>query len=240
MKSIEEENHYDSFAGFYDDIMLAGYYDYDEQIQQLCRLIPRGSRVLELGVGTGLLAEKLVDFGYEVAGVDHTAEMIELARERLGPSADLFRADVRKMNLPRKYECAISNGGVWYGVSDKDTGTYKYCGHLNQIEDIRTSIQQVCDALTPNARVILSIQDFHKNLSLNLPDGGKYTQEIERLCGDTIRKKYVKTTDLGQQTETLNLTYIDKDVFEQEFQKYGFSVQKFETESKYITFKRNS
>ena len=240
MAAGQEENHYTSFAEFYDDIMLAGYYDYDQQIADLSTIIPAGCNILEIGVGTGLLAEKLVEQGYKVAGIDHTAEMIELAQKRLGNSVDLYTADVTRMQLPGSYDCVISNGGVWYGVVDQETGEYRYCGHLTNPEDIAASIKAVCDHLGPNGRLVLSTQDIHRNRSLDLPGGGKYTQVITSVGGNTIQKDYIKTTAAGEQTETLFLTYIDRDVFEGEMAKHGFTIQPVTPETKYIVFERTA
>ena len=43
--------------------------------------MPPGSRVVDLGCGNGALTEQLAARGYDVAGVDASAEMLELARE---------------------------------------------------------------------------------------------------------------------------------------------------------------
>ena len=45
-----------------------------------------GSRrkVLELGIGTGLLAEKLIEMGLDISGFDFSTSMLEIAVKRLG------------------------------------------------------------------------------------------------------------------------------------------------------------
>ena len=43
-----------------------------------------GSRVLELGVGTGLVALPLTELGHTVLGIDLSPKMIEHARDRIG------------------------------------------------------------------------------------------------------------------------------------------------------------
>jgi SAM-dependent methyltransferase len=66
-----------------------------------------GGPILELGVGTGRLAEPLVRAGYDVTGVDLDPGMLERARRRLaaadGRSAgrvDLVEADLLTLDLP--------------------------------------------------------------------------------------------------------------------------------------------
>ncbi|GAA3681708.1 class I SAM-dependent methyltransferase [Nocardioides ginsengisoli] len=53
-----------------------------------------GRRVLDAGCGSGPLMAALRDRGAAVTGVDASAAMVELARARLGPDADLRVADL--------------------------------------------------------------------------------------------------------------------------------------------------
>lgn len=48
----------------------------------LSRAIPAGARVLELGCGTGLYSQWLIDRGCSVVGLDLSAKMIEKARQK--------------------------------------------------------------------------------------------------------------------------------------------------------------
>ena len=72
-------------------------------------------KILELGVGTGLLAEKLKALAPEAefTGVDITTPMLEIARKRLGEWGKLVEADVCDMNLQETFDIAVSSGGVW-------------------------------------------------------------------------------------------------------------------------------
>ena len=50
----------------------------------------RNQRVLEIGCGTGIFQQILFDDGFDVAGIDRSPAMIEGARARLGPGAELY------------------------------------------------------------------------------------------------------------------------------------------------------
>jgi len=50
----------------------------------------RNQRLLEIGCGTGLFQQLLDDDGFTVAGLDKSPAMIEGARKRLGPAAELY------------------------------------------------------------------------------------------------------------------------------------------------------
>jgi SAM-dependent methyltransferase len=53
-----------------------------------------GRRVLEVGCGTGPLTQWLVDHGAEVVACDVSTAMLEIARSRIGNSADLHHHDL--------------------------------------------------------------------------------------------------------------------------------------------------
>ncbi|MFI1398693.1 class I SAM-dependent DNA methyltransferase [Streptomyces sp. NPDC020681] len=60
----------------------------------LAETLDRGSRVLDLGCGTGLpTARQLSDAGFEVTGVDLSGEMVRLAREYV-PKATFHQIDI--------------------------------------------------------------------------------------------------------------------------------------------------
>lgn len=65
----------------------------------LVERLPRdGGHVLDVATGTGLVAAELLRRGFEVTGVDQSAEMLARARERFGPRIALVEASAE--NLP--------------------------------------------------------------------------------------------------------------------------------------------
>jgi SAM-dependent methyltransferase len=232
------DNQYTDFSLFYDDIMLGGYYDYVEQAATLQKLISKDEKILELGVGTGLLVEKLVACDYDVTGIDHTPAMLEIAKTRLGDAVPLHDVDVRTMKLGQKFDCAVSNGGVWYCVFDEEQGTYRFCGHLIRSDDISSSLKSVSDHLNTRSKLILSIQPTHKSYSVQLADGSEYRQIISKIEKDVIKKEYLHTINGETHKEELFLRYIDRDIFEAELKHHGFCIQNEKQNSKYMVFSR--
>jgi ubiquinone/menaquinone biosynthesis C-methylase UbiE len=55
----------------------------------------RGTRVLDIGCGTGAQLERYVAAGCDVVGIDISPAMLARARQRLGPAADLRLADAQ-------------------------------------------------------------------------------------------------------------------------------------------------
>ena len=54
--------------------------------------LPRGGRVLDVATGTGLVAAELIRRGFEVTGVDQSAEMLDVARRRFDDKVELVEA----------------------------------------------------------------------------------------------------------------------------------------------------
>jgi ubiquinone/menaquinone biosynthesis C-methylase UbiE len=89
-------NDYDSFAEAYsaenEASFINGYYT-RPAIVELAGDVA-GRRILDAGCGSGPIAAVLRDRGAVVTGFDSSARMLEVARRRLGPDADLHLADL--------------------------------------------------------------------------------------------------------------------------------------------------
>jgi 2-polyprenyl-3-methyl-5-hydroxy-6-metoxy-1,4-benzoquinol methylase len=82
---------YDAFAEAYEAHATAAPYNALYDRPAMLELIGdvHGLRVLDAACGPGLYAEELVRRGADVVGCDGSAQMIELARRRVGPQVDL-------------------------------------------------------------------------------------------------------------------------------------------------------
>lgn len=101
----------------------------------LQRLSPR-AWILDVCCGTGQLACVLCERGFQVAGLDGSAEMLRFAGEN-APSADFIVADARCFRLPRNFDAAIS--------------THDSMNHMLTLEDLEAAFAHVCSALQPGA-----------------------------------------------------------------------------------------
>jgi ubiquinone/menaquinone biosynthesis C-methylase UbiE len=114
-------NSYTGLAAHYDLIMTSGYYDYDDYARTILDLIGDRRQILEVGVGTGLVCERLLDTGppdLMLTGIDHTDSMITQARARLGSRAACIQQDILHMAFPPAFDAAFSVGGVWFYIHD--------------------------------------------------------------------------------------------------------------------------
>jgi len=99
-----------------------------------------GLRVLDAGCGSGTHATALVARGAVVTGIDKSPGMLALARKRLGPTAELFAADLAQP-LP-----------FGDGAFDRILSSLS----LHYIEDWRVPQSEFRRVLVPGGRLVLS------------------------------------------------------------------------------------
>jgi trans-aconitate methyltransferase len=67
-----------------------------------------GDRILDLGCGTGYLADKIASQGVEVVGIDYAATMIEQARSNY-PHLHFAVVDARELQYKEEFDAVFSN-----------------------------------------------------------------------------------------------------------------------------------
>lgn len=234
-------NTYSGITECYDLLMRAGYYDHRAMAKAADAAIGERSSVLELGVGTGLFAQRLVELrpDCEITGVDFTAAMLDLAKQRVGSHAELVQADVTDMDLGRTFDAAISSGGVWVVIRDDDEfmlGTHLF-DHDQEVRGLRN----VADHLEPDGLLLLSIQDMHDDFDQDLDDDIVYSQRVIDAGGDddrfVIEKHYLFSR--GAEViarETLELGFYRRSAMDRIFDEAGFTFRGIESEKCFFVF----
>ena len=100
---------YDLIAPFYD--IEHAHYDEDVDLYRDFAVVCNGP-VLELACGSGRLLLPLAEEGYEVTGVDTSATMLDLARQRLAYAGvesrcKLVQQDICSLQLEQKFRLAF-------------------------------------------------------------------------------------------------------------------------------------
>jgi SAM-dependent methyltransferase len=96
---------YTDDAELYD---IAFGWDVEEEVDWLYDRLGRPRSLFEPGCGSGRMLESFARRGVEVAGIDLSPRMIELARERLGDRGEVSVADMTDFGLGRTFDSAIS------------------------------------------------------------------------------------------------------------------------------------
>jgi ubiquinone/menaquinone biosynthesis C-methylase UbiE len=82
----------DAYASLVDTKPHNAYYERPATLSLLPKV--KGKNVLDAGCGPGVYSEWLIDRGAQVVAIDASARMIELAKQRLKRSNDIFQADL--------------------------------------------------------------------------------------------------------------------------------------------------
>lgn len=121
---------FDAYARYYD--LLYSDKDYAAEVAYVASHVhehsPKAKRVLELGCGTGAHAEHLARMGYQVHGVDLSAQMIDRAATRKASlPAEVARllsfehGDAREVRTGERYDVVVSLFHVMsYQVANTD------------------------------------------------------------------------------------------------------------------------
>ncbi|MEH1838585.1 MAG: class I SAM-dependent methyltransferase [Nostoc sp.] len=178
-------------ANYYDLLFQYICTDYhDEVVKSLFPIIRDSNNILEIGVGTGLVAEGVLKLkpNCNLTGIDISKQMLDLAKKRLGNKIKLVESDVLDMQLEESFDLAYSNSGVWYFLdtnTDNDIDNeYLLCSHINSIENNVIALRRVAEHLKMNGLLVLSSQGMH-------------TDNVDKLPGDIIYQVKVSKTDTG-------------------------------------------
>ncbi|WP_017186249.1 class I SAM-dependent methyltransferase [Alkalibacillus haloalkaliphilus] len=155
---ISEENNAYPFAGYKEILNTI----YNEVMSQ------KESKVLDIGLGTGVLASKLYDHGHQIDGIDFSSKMIEIAKGKM-PDANLVEWDISN-GLPsevmgNKYDFIIST----------------YTLHHLSYQDKVSFIKQLESILKENGKVLIGDISFETHAALDscYEDNKDYWDEDE-------------------------------------------------------------
>ncbi|MBN8866984.1 MAG: class I SAM-dependent methyltransferase [Solirubrobacterales bacterium] len=116
IKSISDESAvtYDLMAGHYDG--FTGHHDYEVWLGALLPALEArglsGNRLLDAGCGTGKSSIPMLERGWDVTACDHSAEMLERLREKVGGRIRTEHTDLRVMPVLGEYDLILCLGDV--------------------------------------------------------------------------------------------------------------------------------
>jgi SAM-dependent methyltransferase len=174
-------NDYDSFAAVYsaeNEVNLANAY-YERPATLGLAGDVAGRRILDAGCGSGPLFAALRDRGAIMSGFDASAGMLDLARQRLGPDADLQVAD---LGSPLPYP-----DGAFDDVAASLV--------LHYLEDWTAPLAELHRVLKPGGRLIASVMHPILGHALVRPDANyfathQWSEGVTTATGETFTLEY--------------------------------------------------
>ncbi|BBD60563.1 type 12 methyltransferase [Nostoc sp. HK-01] len=134
---------YDSLASMYDDQGTQRHDIVVEQLEQLVlQHLPKPARILDICCGTGQIAQRLLQKGYQVTGIDSSEEMLRYARKN-APHAEFILEDARFFQFT----------SIFHAVISTDVGL----NLINTLEELQSVFQNVYQALRENGIFIFDL-----------------------------------------------------------------------------------
>jgi ubiquinone/menaquinone biosynthesis C-methylase UbiE len=139
------------------------------------RLKENSGRTFEAMVGSGRVIIPLLEAGFNVDGMDYSADMLASCQKRIdekGLSANLYQSDLQNLKLPQKYENIIIPGGSFLLIEKR--------------EQSRQALEQMYENLEDSGRLILDVflptDNFEagkvlRTLTVDCPNGDIITME---------------------------------------------------------------
>ncbi len=175
-------NGYGAFAAFYDalteDVDYAAWADY--LLAAFSRHGGRVQSVLDLCCGSGSLSLELAGRGCEVIGVDSSADMLAVAREKAADEeADILFLcqDARQLDL--------------YGTVDGAVCMLDSLSHILHTEDLREIFRRLGLFIAPDGLLIFDVNTPYKHAHV-LGDNAFVFEREEFVC--TWRNRYLPAT----------------------------------------------
>lgn len=130
-------------AVVYDLIYGDEAFDYPGHAAAVTALIeasnPGAATLLEVGCGTGLFLERLLD-RFAVTGVDMSAEMLAVASARL-PVVPLHAADMRRFSIDERFDAVVC--------------LFSSLGYMATEAELRQAVARMADHLAPGGVLVV-------------------------------------------------------------------------------------
>ncbi|MCD4817178.1 MAG: class I SAM-dependent methyltransferase [Candidatus Cloacimonetes bacterium] len=101
---------YSEFARVYHE-MYQNIFDYKKEFEFYHKILKENfsTSILEIGCGSGNLAQYFLETDYDYVGLDLSQEMLNIAKE-VEPKAKFIQADMRDLKFQEKFDAVIISG----------------------------------------------------------------------------------------------------------------------------------
>lgn len=199
MTSRTWQEFFDSHAPYYEQNPFTQ--NSAQEVQFLLNLypVPAGSRILDVGCGTGRHAREFARRGFRVTGVDISEGMLQVAREKAtveGLAIEFVQADARTFELDQRFDYAVClcEGGLGLINLGEDAEANDRAIYQRIYEHLQPGapfvltclngyslIRQMKDEFVPQGRFDPATMRAHYTDEWDLPEGTQQVAVYERL-----------------------------------------------------------
>jgi SAM-dependent methyltransferase len=183
-----------------------------------------GERVLDLACGTGRHSRELRRRGFEVVGVDISAELLEIAEREAAEEdldIDFVEADLRQLELEDEFDLVLSlnDGAVGYFETDEENyRTFQVVsqtlrsggGHLMQLPNVLYAEKHLPKKSWIAGEATLELSDHHWNANTRYLEGstvplpmGSVLEKIEPI---PFRQRLYSLEELEEIYQSVGMT----------------------------------
>jgi ubiquinone/menaquinone biosynthesis C-methylase UbiE len=146
---LDTQRAFDSVAADYDGVLGNNAWIQRMRERLWCaveRNVPIGSRLLDIGCGTGIDAIHFVSRGYQVVATDWSPQMIDRTRSRAIQSGMTDRVTAQPIGIQELNR-----------LNDQFDAAYSDLGPLNCAIDLDSAAKSISHLLKPNGKLIVSV-----------------------------------------------------------------------------------
>lgn len=144
---------YNAFAQFYD--CLTENVDYEVRSDYISNFFSEygnaGKNLLDLACGTGSFSKYFADLGYNVTGLDLSADMLTVAKSK-APEINFINADMTDFSFDEKFDFCIC-------MLDS-------INHLTDYQDVKKCFECVYNCLADNGLFVFDVNTLYKHKNI--------------------------------------------------------------------------
>jgi len=214
MGAVPDASPYDAIARLYDPWSRSVTEDVGFYVEEA---VGSGGPVVELGVGTGRIAVPVAKAGVPVIGIDSSAAMLDVCRERAAAAGVADRLDLRLGDLrdpPVRERVPLV------------TCPFRAYLHLSGDDERRRALRRARELLVPGGRLVFDV--FTPGADDIAETHGRWLERepgiFERADWDTSSRTLTLSVRDDERASTMTLAWLDPEEWHALLEETGFDV----------------